>query len=718
VDSQLSPVLSMNAQATFTAVLFSALVWAAPVLSADAKPPIESASAWNDLKPSAGEAFRADSQVLIALDDVPQELRIPRLFNRMTAAYWLGDDAKTPLVLRPEPTEWVLRLDIAPPAGRDPVVVLELEDEPRLQADVIRPVDGVIELPAHQAQTHGENLRYEPPPHKNTVGYWTNADDWAEWQFAVDEPGECQVQIQQGCGTGQGGSEVDLVINAVEGGPAGATVSFKVIETGHFQSFLWCDLATVRLPRAGRYRLEVRPRKLANRAVMDVRTVRLRPVGEAAPAQAQKRPNVLFLITDDQGTLDAGCYGSRDLFTPYLDGLASRGVRFTQTYAHTVCCPARAMLMTGRYPQRGGVNSWMQRMLYEENGLNMDSDEVTLAEVLREYGYRTALFGKWHLGAAIEHGPTRQGFDEFFGLRDGFIDNYNHFHLHREGFHDLYRGIEEVWHPGEYFPELMTTAAEQYLDQHVAQHAGRPFFLYVGFNLPHYPEQSAAKFDQFYARHEMPRQSYGKVISTVDDLVGRVLAKLDEHGLRDDTIVVCMSDNGHSAESYTIGSDNHSSGYPRGHDYGAHGGGANTGKWIGHKGTFYEGGLRVPAFVSYPRRLPTGVVRDQAVTAMDWYPTVLDLCDIDPPAPLDGHSVLPVIEQDAPSKYGVMHWHWQNHWCVRDGDWKLISDRDGLKLVSLADDEPERADHAGEHPDLVQRLRSLHEAWLTEVNQD
>jgi arylsulfatase A-like enzyme len=150
------------------------------------------------------------------------------------------------------------------------------------------------------------------------------------------------------------------------------------------------------------------------------------------PASGQPdHPNVVILFTDDQGTLDARCYGSTDLITPNIDKLAATGVRFTQAYAHTVCCPARAALMTGRYPQRGGVNNWTQSDMNGPKGINMALEEVTLAEVLKAAGYRTALFGKWHLGAHRDFGPKKQGFDEFFGIRDGFIDNHNHFRSSR-----------------------------------------------------------------------------------------------------------------------------------------------------------------------------------------------------------------------------------------------------------------------------------------------
>jgi len=433
------------------------------------------------------------------------------------------------------------------------------------------------------------------------------------------------------------------------------------------------------------------------------------------PAQEPaRRPNVIIMFTDDQGTLDANCYGSKDLYTPTIDKLAATGVRFTQAYSHTVCCPARALLMTGRHPQRCNVNSWCQGDAKAAEGINMFKSEITIAEQLRSAGYRTALFGKWHLGAHLDFGPTEQGFDEFFGIRDGFIDNYNHYFLHGDGFHDLYEGKQEVFAPGEYFPDLVTARALKFIEQH----KDRPFFLYLAFNIPHYPEQADAKFDERYQDMEMPRRSYAKVLSTTDDRMGRVVEKLEQLGLRNDTIIIFMSDNGHSAESYQIGVDNHRSGLPKGHDYGANGGGGNTGKWRGYKGTFYEGGIRVPAVISYPAELPRGVVRDQAITAADWLPTIMELCRVPlPDVKLDGRSLLPIIRSaDAPTHHQVMHWQWQNRWAVRQGDWKLLGTGDKAQFLgNLADEQPEMINHAAEQPELVERLKKLHEAWVEEV---
>jgi len=435
---------------------------------------------------------------------------------------------------------------------------------------------------------------------------------------------------------------------------------------------------------------------------------------DPAPTGHLAKPNVVILFTDDQGTLDANCYGSTDLYTPAMDELAATGVRFTQAYAHKVCCPSRAMLMTGRYPQRGGVSTWTQPNAKAEKGRNMALEEITLAETLKEAGYNTGLFGKWHLGAHLDHGPTKQGFDEFIGLRGGFVDNYNHYFLHNNGFHDLYEGTQEIFAKDTYFPDMVTNRALQFIDKH----KDAPFFAYVAFNIPHYPEQPDKKFDKRYQDLKEPRRSYAKMISTVDDHMGRILGRLEQHGHRDNTIVIFMSDNGHATKNYKIKRAGHSSGLAEGSNYGANGGGGNTGKWIGKKGTFLEGGIRVPAILSYPAALPKGVVRGQAVTAMDWMPTILELCNVPTPeAKLDGGSLVPIIKSaTAKTHYTDMHWQWGNKWAVRQGDWKLQgSGNKGLTLHTLRGELPERKNYFKEKPELAAQLLALHQAWEKDV---
>jgi arylsulfatase A-like enzyme len=432
-------------------------------------------------------------------------------------------------------------------------------------------------------------------------------------------------------------------------------------------------------------------------------------------ASPTSQPNIVIFLTDDQGALDANCYGSTDLYTPNIDKLAQQGVRFTQAYAHTVCCPARAPMLTGRHPQRGGINTWAQGKIDDSSRhVNMHRSEITLAEVLSEAGYKTALFGKWHLGAHPDHGPTKQGFDEFFGLRDGFIDNYNHYFLHGKGFHDLFEGTQEVFAEGKYFPDMITERALNYIEQN----RSRPFFLHLAFNIPHYPEQPDLRFDKRYKDLPEPRRSYAKMISTTDDRIGQVVSKLELLGLIENTIIIFMSDNGYSEEDYYIRVDNHASGLPKGANYGANGGGGNTGKWRGSKGEFFEGGIRVPAIISFPSKLPKNVVRDQAITIADWFPTILGLCGLPlPDVKLDGKNLLPVIgSADTPSPHKVLYWQWEEGWAVREGDWKLIGNgEDAEFLGNLTDEQPEVKNYVQIKPQLAERLLALHDAWLKEV---
>lgn len=439
---------------------------------------------------------------------------------------------------------------------------------------------------------------------------------------------------------------------------------------------------------------------------------------------AADKPNVLILFTDDQGTLDVNCYGAKDLHTPNMDKLAETGVRFTQAYAHTVCCPSRAALLTGRHPNRGGVQNWLQgdRNGADSKNGNMFSSEITLAEVFKEAGYKTALFGKWHLGAKVGHGPLDQGFDHYFGHLSGFIENYRHHFMHVKGYHDLYENNEEIWRKGEYFPEMMVDEAVKYIDEN----SDDPFFAMVSFNLPHYPEQPEGQFKNAFEDLEMPRRSYARVMATVDNQIGRIIKQLDDSGIRDDTIIIFSSDNGHSEENNNgVTVDDHTSGYPKGYYYLANGGGGYTGKWIGHKGDYLEGGVRVPAIISYPKALPQGEIRDQVVTVMDWMPTLIDMIRLTKPdAYLDGRSMISILNNPtAPTQHPVLYFDWQDKWAVREGDWKLISlfnrktEERSYTLHNLAEANPEVKDYAQEQPALVAHLKKLHTAWAEDVNQ-
>ena len=445
---------------------------------------------------------------------------------------------------------------------------------------------------------------------------------------------------------------------------------------------------------------------------------------KSAQTTQQNKPNIVIIYTDDQGTLDAGCYGSKDIKTPVLDKLAAEGVKFTQAYAHTVCCPSRASLLTGRAPQRSGVNQWTSCSPSDKEGRVMDLKEITIAEHLKEYGYKTGLIGKWHLGATLDHGPLDQGFDKFFGFRGGFIDYYSHRFLHakwqKPQFHDLYDGKKEIYRDGTYFPDMQVTEANTFIEAN----KDTPFFLYLPFNLPHYPEQPDAQFVAQYKHLKWPRSSYAPMITTVDNRIGQVLDQLDALQLRENTLIIYMSDNGHSTEDY----------YNWDVSYGGNGGGGDTGKWRGAKGSFFEGGLRVPAIISYPKLFPKGESRDQAIVNLDILPTLCDILEIPTPKnKLDGKSIVDVLKSNAAkSPHEVLHWMWQEMWAVRKGKWKLIykgHDTTGkhsihpekefqmpdFYLANLEDEHPEEINHAAAYPDIVKELHQLHKIWAADV---
>jgi arylsulfatase A-like enzyme len=425
------------------------------------------------------------------------------------------------------------------------------------------------------------------------------------------------------------------------------------------------------------------------------------------PSFATDKPNVILIVTDDQGAADARCYGSKDLETPNIDALAASGVRFTQFYsAAPVCSPSRAGLLTGRYPLRAGL---IGNASSEPGHAGMPTEQITIAEMLKASGYATAHIGKWHLGFTPETMPNGQGFDYSFGHMGGCIDNYSHF-FYWEGpnRHDLYRNGKEVYYPGRFFPDLMVEEATRF----IFQNRDRPFFLYFALNMPHYPYQADVKWLEHYKDLPYPRNLYAAFVSTLDDRIGALLKKVDDAGLRERTIVILQSDNGHSTEVR------------------AHGGGGSAGPYRGAKFSLFEGGIRLPGMISWPGhplQIPVGAVRDQMVHACDWMPTISELCGVPLLNPdIDGKSITAVLRSaDAPSPHDVLHWHVAGgQWAVRQGDWKLIGkveDTSGGKLTdedkklflsNLAMDISEKHNFAAEHSDIVERLQHLHQEWF------
>jgi arylsulfatase A-like enzyme len=417
------------------------------------------------------------------------------------------------------------------------------------------------------------------------------------------------------------------------------------------------------------------------------------------------KPNVIFIMADDEGTVDLGCYGSKDLHTPNLDALAARGVRFTQFYSGApICSPSRACFLTGRYPVHAGLTT----NAGEENGL--PGSEVTIAEVFKAAGYATAHLGKWHLGLLKEMSPNAQGFNYSFGFMEGCIDSYSHFYYWSgPNRHDLWRNGVEVFEPGRYFPDLMLREATALMEKERA----KPFFIYYALNTPHYPYMGEVKWLEHFNNLPYPRNLYAAYLASQDERIGKLLAKVDALGLRERTIVVFQSDNGHSTEER------------------AHFGGGSAGEYRGAKFSFFEGGIRVPAIVSWPGKLQQNETRGQMAHGADWLPTLAELCGVKlPDVKLDGRSLVPVLQSAAaPSPHDALHWQTSDGhtttWAVREGDWKLISN--GLDtspgvlppnriprfLANLKDDPRERTNLEDQHPEIIQRLTSLHDQILS-----
>jgi len=433
--------------------------------------------------------------------------------------------------------------------------------------------------------------------------------------------------------------------------------------------------------------------------------------GATAPAAGARRPNVLLIYSDDQGAIDLNCYGARDLVTPNLDGLAGRGVRFTQFYsAAPLCSASRAALLSGMYPQRAGVPGNVS-----PGAEGMPSSRVTIAEMLKSAGYATAHVGKWHLGHHAGTVPNAQGFDHSFGHLGGCIDNYSHFfYWDGPNRHDLQRNGREVFYEGRFFGDLMT----EEIDRFVTAHRRDPWFCYWAINMPHYPYQGRAAWLERYRDLPYPRNLYAAFMSTLDELVGTVVARLRALGLDRDTIVIFQADQGHSMEVR------------------AHSGGGSAGPYRGAKFSLFEGGIRVPAIVSWPGRLPNGAVRGQFCTACDWLPTIAEWTgSARPAATLAGHSLADIARgDDVGSHHAAFHWRSggtaaKPQWAVREGDWKLIgnpddtskkaplTEADALFLSNPPADPSEMTNLAAQHPDIVARLARLHEEWAAEMGR-
>jgi arylsulfatase A len=414
-----------------------------------------------------------------------------------------------------------------------------------------------------------------------------------------------------------------------------------------------------------------------------------------------ERPNVIVIVADDHGSRDTGYFGATDLETPNLDALAASGVQLNRFYsAAPVCSPSRAALLTGRAPVRCGVPSNAASQRGQPGGL--PPGEITLARMFKGAGYATANIGKWHLGYTPDTMPNAHGFDHAFGHIGGCIDSWSHFfYWSGPNTHDLYRNGEEIYANGRFFSDLMVEEADRFLTAHRDQ----PFFLYFTPNMPHYPYQPDPKWMARCSHLPHPRRLYAAFLGMMDERIGKLMKRVDALKLRRRTIVVYQSDHGHSTEER------------------AHFGGGSAGPFRGAKFSLYEGGIRVPALISWPGTLASGAVQEQVAWGCDWLPTLADLTGVSPPdRPLDGKSLAPVLKSgDAKSPHERLVWASGKgpdaSWAIREGDWKLlgrpldtsVNDRakpeEGVRLYNLAADIGEKTDVAPGNPAIVARLQ-------------
>ena len=414
------------------------------------------------------------------------------------------------------------------------------------------------------------------------------------------------------------------------------------------------------------------------------------------------RPNIIFIVADDLGFADLGCYGGRDAkfgeVSPVLDGLAANGIKFTQGYANSpVCSPTRFALMTARYQYRlrGAAEEPINSKSRGSATLGLPPEHPTLPSLLKDSGYRTALIGKWHLGYPPIFGPLKSGYEEFMGPMSGGVDYFTH--CSSSGQHDMYVGDDEK-HIEGYLTDLISQHSVDYVHR-MADSAknGRPFFLSMHYTAPHWPwetrgDEALAQEvkNNLFHLHGGNIHTYQRMIHHMDEGIGQVMDALRAHGLEDNTVVVFTSDNG--GERF---SDN----WPL----------------VGGKMDLTEGGIRVPWIAHWPAVITANGVSEQQCMTMDWSATLLQAAGVaaHPDYPLDGISLLPVLKNATHSFHRLLHWR-MNHRgqrALRDGDYKYLTVDGHEYLFNISDDERERANLAHNDPARLAAMRSAWETW-------
>ena len=415
-----------------------------------------------------------------------------------------------------------------------------------------------------------------------------------------------------------------------------------------------------------------------------------------------QRPNIIYIVCDDLGYADLGCYGGREAdfgaVSPNIDRLAAGGMKFTQGYANSpVCSPTRFALITMRYQYRlrGAMEEPINSRSKGSTTLGLPPEVPTLPSLLKKTGYHTALVGKWHLGYPPSFGPLRSGYDEFFGIMAGGVDYFTH--CSSSGEHDLYID-EDEHHEVGYLTDVLSQRAVDHVHQRAADaKAGKPFLLSLHYTAPHWPWETR---DDAHVAPEVAKNlfhlhggdvhSYRRMIHHMDEGIGWIVEALRKQDLLEDTLIVFTSDNG---------GERFSDSWPL----------------VGGKMDLTEGGIRVPWIAHWPAAIPAGTVSTQHCMTMDWSATLLDAGggQPDPHYPIDGVSLLQVLREPAQRFERPLYWR-MNHRgqrALRVGDWKYLQVDGHEYLFNIGKDERERANLATREPERLERLRAQWLAW-------
>jgi arylsulfatase A-like enzyme len=406
----------------------------------------------------------------------------------------------------------------------------------------------------------------------------------------------------------------------------------------------------------------------------------------AGRENAGRNPNIVVIVSDDQGYADSSCYDHpKEVSTLNIDRLAAEGVRCTNGYASGyVCAPTRAGLLTGRYQQRFGFYT------AGDSRTGMPVSEITVADVLRKKGYATGVVGKWHVGIEPEYRPLRRGFDEFYGFLGHGAHDYFKLDITDE-YTSIYRNDKPINDTG-YLTNNLAREAVSFIERHQKH----PFFLYLPFNAVHWPLQALQKHIDRFNTGDRNRDIYLAMLVCMDEAIGRVLDALKRTGVDGNTLIIFFSDNGGAKKNF-----------------------ANNGVLRDYKQTVYEGGIRVPFIVRWPGRLPKGAVCDEPVISVDVMPTICAAVGARLPDDrvYDGRDMLPALRGETKEPlHKALFWDdGTDQWAVRAGKWKLLSRKGSLELYDLHADIGEKNNLKQQYPEIVERLQRTFKTWKDQM---